>query len=465
MLGQIRTFLMVGDAEREEGFRRQIRALGRRGLYVVCAVEMVAPVLLLLAQFALLPDRSTWGLRAGSTMGTVTIGVITWLVARFAPERAPDRLIGCVSGWAVGANLTTFALLLAGKGLSSSHYIPGHITTVLLVAVGALPLRPLHTLGLGLAMWAYYALAGHLVVQWNVIAVVDPDHVQVLFILMAVMLSTTLSALLYRERLANYRSHQEALKASENLCQTQSRLLLSQNAASLGRLAAALSHELNSPLGVLRSAVDTLLLLGARQATSPPEDHGRLVVLQADLRRSISESSSRLQQMVARLQRFTNLDKADVLAADINGMITDVIALLGPGVEQKVRLELDLQPVAPLLCRPQQLSAVLSNLLHNAVEAISNGHGQVRISTRDAGSQMLLQIHDNGRGLRAEELENIFDPGFKIDGGRVGTGNWSLFSARQIIREHGGEISIESAAGQGTLVSVRLPRLSESELD
>jgi signal transduction histidine kinase len=233
----------------------------------------------------------------------------------------------------------------------------------------------------------------------------------------------------------------------------------------MGRLAAALSHELNSPLGVLRSAVDTLLLLGARQATSPPEAQGALVVLQADLRRSISESAARLQQMVARLQRFTNLDKAEVLSADINAMIEDVIALLEPGVQERVTLELDLQPTGPLICRPQQLSAVLSSLLQNAVEAISNGHGRVRITTREIDSQLELQIHDNGRGLRPEELANIFDPGFKIAGGRVGTGNWSLFSARQIVREHGGEISIESAQGQGTLVRVRLPRLLESELD
>lgn len=464
-MGWIRAFLLVGDAEREEGFRKEIDALSRRGVQVIALLGMTAPVLILLAQLAMLPDRSTWGLRAASTLGTVSIGLAAWLVASIKPQWISDRLVGSAACGAVGANLTTFSLLLAANGAPTMYYIPGHITIALLVAIGALPLRPLQTLSLGLAMWAYYLLAGHLAVSWNIITVVDPDRMQMLFILMAVFLGAALSAVLYRERLANYRSHQEALRASEGLCQTQSRLLLAQNAASLGRLAAALSHELNNPLGVLQSSVDTLVLLAARQATSPKEEQGRLVVLQADLRRSISESAGRLQQMVARLQRFTNLDKAEVLPADINAMIADVIALLEPEVTKRVSLELDLQPVAPLLCRPQQLSAVLSNLLHNAVEAISNGQGRVLITTRDIDSHMVLQIRDNGRGLRPAEVATIFDPGFKIAGQRVGTGNWSLFSARQIIRGHGGDISIESAEGRGTMVCVRLPRLSESELD
>jgi len=465
MLRRIRVFLRVGEAEQDEGFREVIEALSRGGVRVIWLVEIVAPVLLLLPQFLLVPDRSTWTPRAGNAGVMVTIGLLTWLAARFRPLRISHRRLGALSGWAAGATMITFALLLAGMGPEYSRYIPWHITAVLLVAVGTLPLCPVHTLGLGLALWGYYEMAGYLAVRWGIVTVVDPDRVQVLFILMAASLSTALSALLYRERLASYRSHMAALKASENLCQTESRLLLSQNAASLGRLAAALSHELNNALGVLRNSVDTLLLLGARQATSPPEEHGRLVFLQAELRRSISESAARLQQMVARLQRFTNLDRAEVLPVDINAMISDVIALLEPAFERRVQLELDLQPAAPLLCRPQQLSAVLSNLLHNAVKAISNGHGRVRITTRDSGPQLELQIHDNGRGLRSDELANIFDPGFKVAGGRVGTANWSLFSARQIIRGHGGDISIESAEGQGTLVSVRLPRLSESELD
>ena len=85
--------------------------------------------------------------------------------------------------------------------------------------------------------------------------------------------------------------------------------------------------------------------------------------------------------------------------------------------------------------------------------------------TLEKDSQVEVQIRDNGRGLRPGELSTIFDPGFNIAAGRVSTGNWSLFSSRQIIREHGGEIYIESVEGKGTTVRVTLPRLRESDLE
>jgi signal transduction histidine kinase len=68
-----------------------------------------------------------------------------------------------------------------------------------------------------------------------------------------------------------------------------------------------------------------------------------------------------------------------------------------------------------------------------------------------------VTIRDNGRGITAEEADTIFEPQFKVAGARVATGNWSLFNARQIVYEHGGTISMETAPGSGTAVHVVLP--------
>jgi len=254
--------------------------------------------------------------------------------------------------------------------------------------------------------------------------------------------------------------HRDVVKASDNLRQAEARNLLAQNAASVGRLAAALSHELNSPVGALVSGVDTLLLLAARQATAceavTPQQQ-RLILLQNDLRLSIRESTDRLRQIVTRMQRFTNLDKAEVQAANLNELLSDVAALLEPGWKDRATVDLDLQPLPELVCRPQQLSAVFSSLLGNAVEATDGGDGRVRIATRQENSHIEVAIEDNGHGLSPEEAEVIFDPGFKVSGGRVASGNWSMFSSRQIIREHGGEITIASSPGHGTRVSVMFP--------
>jgi two-component system, NtrC family, sensor kinase len=124
-------------------------------------------------------------------------------------------------------------------------------------------------------------------------------------------MATALSAVLYRQRYLNYQGYVRSLESAEQLRRAETRVLLSDHAASLGRLAAALSHELNSPIGALKSAVDTLLLINARLATAESAERERLLRLQADLRRSLHQSSSRLAQIVGRMQRFTNLDRAE----------------------------------------------------------------------------------------------------------------------------------------------------------
>ena len=119
-------------------------------------------------------------------------------------------------------------------------------------------------------------------------------------------------------------------------------------------------------------------------------------------------------------------------------------------------LELDFQPLPAVLLRPQQISAVFSNLLHSAIEGLNSGD-QVLLTTRQVHSQVEVTVEDNGKGLSAQELANIFDPAFKVKGGRISTGNWGLFSSRQIVREHGGDIEIQSTPGKGTKVRVTLP--------
>ena len=114
-----------------------------------------------------------------------------------------------------------------------------------------------------------------------------------------------------------------------------------------------------------------------------------------------------------------------------------------------------------VLCRPQQISAVLASLLRNAVQAV-DGTGRVELSTSRENNSVAIRISDNGRGLSPDQVANIFDPGIRESGGRMAAGNWSMFNSRQIVREHGGDIAIASHQGRGTVVTVMLP-LSESD--
>jgi len=253
---------------------------------------------------------------------------------------------------------------------------------------------------------------------------------------------------------ANMKAYEEisALKArlqAENLS-------LQETAALMGRFAAALSHELNSPLGALKSAVQSSQSLARQKASLPFEKRERAEEIEADLQRTVADSVERLHQVVLRMQRFTNLDRTQVLAVDMNSLIQDVVDLLEAQAKGRVRLELDLKPLPRIVVRPQQMSSVLLSLLQNALEE-SNGCERVWLTSRQSASQVQVVVQDDGKGMSSEEVTRLFDPAFKIEAGRVSTGNWSLFSSRQIIQEHGGQIEVQSAVGKGTLVRVALP--------
>jgi signal transduction histidine kinase len=364
-------------------------------------------------------------------------------------------MIAVASGLLMVAALVTVSLLISPIDTEADDFIPSQITVVTLVGVVLIPLRPLQTFAFGVSTGLIYLVATTVVADWHYPAK-TPDPRHWVFIIILTLLATGLTMVVYSQRSDRWFAHRNEVAAAEELRSVEKRMLLSEHAASMGRLAAAISHELNSPIGALVSGVDTLLLLGSRQAASPPQEQARLVLLQSELRRSVKASASRLQELVSRMQRFTNLDKADVQQINLNTMLNDVAALLEPQWKTKANVTLDLEEVPLLTCRPQQLGAVFYTLVANAIDAV-NGDGRITISSRRRDDLIEVLIADNGRGMTAEVLGGIFDPGFRSKGDRVAAANWSMFSARQIIREHGGDIHVSSGVGKGTTVSVTLP--------
>jgi len=249
---------------------------------------------------------------------------------------------------------------------------------------------------------------------------------------------------------------QNELMAADALRRAESQVLLSEYAGSIGRFAAALSHEFNSPLGVLKNALQTRRRLAERKQTASGDKLAELEAIDAELSRTALEAVERLNQMVLRMQRITNLDRDEALPTDLNALLSDVTDLLKAATRAPTALELDLQPIPALSIRPQQMSAVFSNLLQNAIDA-SGGTGSVKISTRRLFGSVEIVFQNGGQGISSEELAHVFDPAFRVKEGRVSTGNWGLFSSRQIVRECGGDINIESSPGQGTVVRIVLP--------
>ncbi len=235
----------------------------------------------------------------------------------------------------------------------------------------------------------------------------------------------------------------------------QLQAMASESAAAQARLAAALSHTLNSPLGALSTAFDTLVQVHAR-APGDPSQRDRFDELFQSAARSGRQSITRLRESLARIKHLTVLDRVEERILDINELWTDTVSRHGVELQQKADVQLDLKPLPPVRCRPQQLGAVFSNILRNAAAAIEL-RGTIWIRSRRRNGKIILEVQDTGRGIAANKLSHIFDPTFRVRDGRISTANWGFFITRCIIGEHGGRIEIDSEVGRGTTVRILLP--------
>ena len=452
---RVRDYLFPGAAERDEGFRREIERIGVLGLRIIGAAQIGVSLFMLAARFVVAPGSAALFLRLQQAALVIFLGLLNAWLSKIPQVARWARLIACISATITAAVVIWASMLVSSRTTNPNDFIPGQMTLVMLIAVTTIPLRPMHTLGLGLAIGLDY-LVSAVLAERQLMEGLGPDDNYMLFVIMLTLLCTAMTAIIYAQRLSNYQILQQTVEAGEALRDAQTRIVMTESASSLSRLAAAVSHEMNTPMGALLSGVDTLLLLAAKQTTAEPKDHPRLVRLQAEVRRTVQESAQRLKELVGRMQRFTNMDQAEIQTSDVNEMLKDVAALIDPQLRRETSIDLDFQPLMPIVCRPQQLSVVFSNILSNAFGAV-NGNGRIKIATRQNAHEIEIDIEDNGRGVDAGELEGIFDPAFRVSAGRVAAGNWSLFSSRQIVREHGGDIRIASTAGHGTRVTISLP--------
>ncbi|MFN0170841.1 MAG: sensor histidine kinase [Bryobacteraceae bacterium] len=457
MLRRIWGFINPQEAESDQGFAQEILSLSALGLRITAGAEIIVPLVMMAAQYLALRNSEALYIYLYQGIAIVAIGILTLAASRLDWTYERSRAVCLLSVYAAGVVLVTAGLFIVVAVPGTGHYIPGRITGLMMLVVAVMPLTPWQTLALGASIGGYYMAALEFFRRVHGLGNSELDAYDHVFMAVITLIASALTAVVYQQRAANYRSYITALRASMDLRRAQSQMLLAENGASMGRLAAALSHELNTPLGVLRSAVSTLPGLATRVSAADAEQRERLLALQQELFRSMISSVDRLREIVGRMQRYTNLDRAEVQVTDIASLLRDVVALHSRLFEGKVQVELRFAAVPPLSCRPQLLSAVFTSLLNNAVEACTPGSGNVVLITRQRDHEAEILIQDNGRGLAPRELSAIFDPGFRVHHGKVGTGNWSLFGARQIVNEHGGDIRIDSQEGKGTTVTVNLP--------
>ncbi len=247
--------------------------------------------------------------------------------------------------------------------------------------------------------------------------------------------------------------HRE-LEVAEERRETSIQVLLAEHGKTVARLAAALSHEINNPLAALSSSLQTLETFPAKRSELPPEKREELTGVEARLFQTARRSAERVREIVGRMERLANSGRSEVRPVDLNTVLKDAIDMLDSEVRRDVSIELETSPTPQISVRPRQINAALLDVLQNAVET-AGVDGCIRVSVKQIKSDLEVVIADDGKQLSSSDLSGIFDPSFRVQDGRI-TAGWSLFGSRQIMRDNGGDIQIESGPGQGTTIRVRI---------
>ena len=224
----------------------------------------------------------------------------------------------------------------------------------------------------------------------------------------------------------------------------EEQLHLAERLAALGEMVAGVSHEIKNPLGIVQSTAE---LLGSM----PNADE-----TQKRLSGVIREESARLNNIVTEFLDFARPQVPNLRECLLEEIIEKNTTFLEPDLEKnniRVRNHLDGRSFR-LLADQDLLYRAFLNILINAMQAM-NGGGAIDIRVEEQGPYYRLEFQDTGEGIKKETLQKIFNPFFTTKGKGSGLG---LAIVRKIIENHGGTISIESAEGLGTTVTVTLPR-------
>lgn len=250
----------------------------------------------------------------------------------------------------------------------------------------------------------------------------------------------------------------DSLLIYEDLRQSQSLMRRTDRLRSLEIIAGGFAHEIRNPLTSIKTFVQ--LAPERKDDTQFIDEFSRIVL----------EDVNRIERLVQEILDYARYMEPQLTDENLNEIVTSCLYFIQVKADSRgIKIEKELAPELPrgMLDR-QQIKQVLLNLLLNALDAIGEGPGSLRVRTHqfkkpDGTLFMQIDIEDTGQGIAPENLEHIFDPFFTTKHTstmNAGTG-LGLTIAHQIIQEHHGDIRVASAVGQGTTFRITLPALQQ----
>ena len=265
----------------------------------------------------------------------------------------------------------------------------------------------------------------------------------------------------------------ERKQAAEAIQRQQQQLMRSDKLASIGALVAGMAHEINNPNQAIsmnfRFFAEALpALFSLAESDERADESVRVAGVSYDefkktAAAAVSEieaSTMRIDHIVRELKRFVQGSVSTVYGpTDMNEVVRVVADLSRHQINQATNnFSLELAPdLRPIAADRIGLEQVILNLLQNACQALQDREKAVTIRTSIGDEAILVEVIDEGRGIREEDLPNITDSFFttKTEAGGTGLG---LAVSLRIVKEHGGTLTFESRAGGGTTARVKLPR-------
>ena len=235
-------------------------------------------------------------------------------------------------------------------------------------------------------------------------------------------------------------------KRSRELQETQKQYLHAEKLSAIGKLSASIAHEFNNPL----QGIMTVLKGLSRRAVLEEEDR-RLLEM------AISESE-RMRDLIRSLQDFNRPSSGLRSRMDLHACLDSLLLFQKSDLKSKrivVRRDYA-SGLPPVEAVADQIKQVLLNLLSNAADACQQPNSTITVRTRLEGERVAISISDTGVGIRPEEIGSIFQPFYTTKAAVKGTG-LGLPVSWGIVRNHGGEIRVESTPGAGSTFTVLLP--------
>ncbi|MFO0747748.1 MAG: ABC transporter substrate-binding protein [Myxococcota bacterium] len=265
-----------------------------------------------------------------------------------------------------------------------------------------------------------------------------------------------------------------------------------QKLEAVGRLAAGVAHEINTPVQFVgdsasfaRDAFDDILaVLKVYRAVLDDAAHGKLSSGEAAARAHdaeedkdidylearVPEALDRVKDGVARvativraMKEFSHPDRADMAEADLNQAIRSTLVVATNEYKYVADLATDLGELPPVPCRVGELNQVVLNLIVNAAHAIedriegSDERGLITVRSRRDGEWARIEVSDTGGGIPEAIRERVFDPFFTTKEVGRGTGQGLAIARAVVVEKHGGTLAFETEAGVGTTFVIRLP--------